>query len=121
MTCEKIRDFEQAVGEDADSYQWSFDGNYIAKITLKHTPIEKYEAQVAAEVAEIEKAIKDEQDPPVFQSETTKSFITVYELPSMKMCEDGDNNRTSIYVDGLKEFKWAPHKNVLIYSSFPEG
>ena len=121
MTCEKIRDFEQAVGEDADSYQWSYDGNYIAKITLKHTPIEKSEEQVAAEEKEVDEARKAEQDPPVFPTETTKSYLTVFELPSMKMCEDQDGYRSSIFVDGLKEFKWAPHKNVLIYTSFPEG
>jgi len=39
----------------------------------------------------------------------------------MKMIEDGDGNRTSLYVEGLKEFLWAPNRNVLIYTSFPPG
>jgi hypothetical protein len=39
----------------------------------------------------------------------------------MKMIEDSDGNRTSIYVEGLKEFMWAPNKNVLISTSFPAG
>lgn len=43
MTCEKIRDFEQAIGEDANTYSWSYDGNYIAKILHKHEAIEKSE------------------------------------------------------------------------------
>ena len=34
-TCEKIREFEQLIGEDANTYQWSFDGNYIGKIYHK--------------------------------------------------------------------------------------
>lgn len=37
------------------------------------------------------------------------------------MVEDSDGNRSSIYVEGLKEFLWARNKNVLIYTSFPEG
>jgi hypothetical protein len=45
----------------------------------------------------------------------------VYELPSMKMLKDQDGNRTSILIDGLDDFVWAPHKNVLVYSSFPAG
>jgi len=39
----------------------------------------------------------------------------------MQMCKDSDGNKTSIVVDGLNEFTWAPHKNVLVYTSFPEG
>jgi len=121
MTCEKIRDFEQALGEDAQTYQWSYDGKFIAKITKKYTPIEKSEEKKAEEQEQIDQAIKGEQEPPVFPNETTKTYVTVYELPSMKMCEDGDENRTSIFVDGLREFKWAPHRNVIIHTSFPEG
>jgi len=37
------------------------------------------------------------------------------------MCSDFDDNKTSIYVDGLADFEWAPHKNVLIHTSHPEG
>jgi hypothetical protein len=39
----------------------------------------------------------------------------------MKMQKDPDGNRTSILIDGLADFVWAPHKNVLVYSSFPAG
>lgn len=39
----------------------------------------------------------------------------------MKMTKDGDGHPTSIFVDGIKEFKWAPHKNALIHTSFPAG
>jgi uncharacterized protein with WD repeat len=35
MTHEKLREFEQARGEDANTFQWSFDGQFIAKITKK--------------------------------------------------------------------------------------
>lgn len=39
----------------------------------------------------------------------------------MKMQRDPDGNRTSVLIDGLENFEWAPHKNVLVYSSFPAG
>lgn len=35
QTHEKIREFEQARGEDAKTFKWSFDGNFIAKISRK--------------------------------------------------------------------------------------
>jgi hypothetical protein len=37
----------------------------------------------------------------------------------MQMTLDSDGNRTSIFTDGLLDFMWAPHKNVLVYSSNP--
>ena len=39
----------------------------------------------------------------------------------MKMQKDSDGNRTSILIDWLDDFIWSPHKNVLVYSSFPAG
>jgi len=39
----------------------------------------------------------------------------------MKMTKDLDGHPTSIFVDGIKEFIWAPHKNALIHTSFPAG
>jgi uncharacterized protein with WD repeat len=39
----------------------------------------------------------------------------------MKMIVDMDGNRTSIPIEGLKEFHWAPHRNMLIFNSFPKG
>ncbi len=50
-----------------------------------------------------------------------KTYITVYELPTMQMTTDMDGNRTSIVVNGLKEFMWVPGKNVIVHSSFPPG
>lgn len=53
--------------------------------------------------------------------EKPKSYISVFELPSMSLCQDNDGHKTSIFIDGLKDFTWSPHKNVLVYTSFPEG
>lgn len=53
--------------------------------------------------------------------EKAKTFISVYELPSMSMCSDSEGNKTSIFVDGLRDFTWSPHRNVLVYTSFPQG
>lgn len=55
------------------------------------------------------------------QEDQTKTYITTYDLPSMKMSEDMDGNKTSIYIDGLKEFQWAPNKNWIVYTSFPSA
>jgi hypothetical protein len=35
VTKQKMREFEQEHGEDAKTFQWSYDGNYIAKIERK--------------------------------------------------------------------------------------
>ena len=39
----------------------------------------------------------------------------------MKMTKDSDGHPTSIYIDGVKDFQWTPHKNVIIHTSFPTG
>jgi hypothetical protein len=60
---------------------------------------------------------------PSTQAEPEKkyqTFISVFELPSMAMLTDSDGNKTSIQAEGIKEFRMAPHKNMLIYTSFPE-
>lgn len=98
-THEMIREFDQQSGEDAYAFKWSFDSKYIARITKKGQQVEEGE------------------EP----TEREKTYITIYELPTMTMCQDSEGNKTSIFVDGLKEFTWAPHKNVLVYTSFPEG
>mmetsp|Transcript_216 Transcript_216/g.392 ORF Transcript_216/g.392 Transcript_216/m.392 type:complete len:732 (+) Transcript_216:22-2217(+) len=100
QTHEKIREFEQFRGENAQTFRWSFQGDYIAKIVRKSTKKEGEE--------------ENEED-----EENQKTYIAVYELPSMKMIEDSDNNRTSIFVDGLREFTWAPNANVIVHTSFP--
>ena len=107
MTHEKLREFEQQIGEDGNSYKWSFDGKYIAKMTkkaIKKEPVEGEEDQIEEE---------DEEE------EQFKTYITVYELPTMKMLEDMDGNRTSIPVDGLRDFFFMPNKNLIAHTSFP--
>jgi len=99
QTNEKIREFEQQSGEDANSFKWSQDSKFIARVTKKK------------QLNEAGEEIDDSE----------KTYITTYELPSMAMCQDSEGNKTSIFVDGLSEFTWAPHKNVLIYTSFPDG
>jgi len=39
----------------------------------------------------------------------------------MKLCQDSDGNRTSIHVDGLKEFGWFPNRNMIVHTSDPSG
>jgi hypothetical protein len=39
----------------------------------------------------------------------------------MKLCEDGDGNRTSIFVPGLRDIMWVPNRNWVVYTSFPPG
>jgi uncharacterized protein with WD repeat len=63
--------------------------------------------------------VKPEGEPEDAE-EIEKTYIGVYELPSMKMIADSDGNRTSIAVQGLKEFQWAPHANVIVHTMFPE-
>jgi uncharacterized protein with WD repeat len=87
--------------EDATTFKWSFDGNFIAKIIKKAGKNEGEEEKDGEEV------------------EQEKAFIGVYELPSMKMILDGDGNRTSVAVDGLRDFKWAPNANMIVHTSFP--
>jgi len=112
-THEKIREFEQAQGEDGNTFKWSFDGSYIAKITKK---------TVTKEVSlSPTKKGEDQQEEEIEKVEIEKTYVTVYQLPSMQMTEDYDGNKTSIFVDGLRDFTWAPHKNVLVYTSFPSG
>ena len=62
--------------------------------------------------------VKKEEDG---EDELEKTYITVYQLPSMQMCEDSDGNKTSIPVNGIKEFMWAPNRNIIVYASFPQG
>ena len=107
MTLEKIREFDQARNENAQTYQWSFNGKFIAKIKNEYIPIEYSEEDTKKQEEEREAFITKREagdenaEEPVFPTETIKSFIAVYELPSMKMIEDGDGARTSIYVEGL--------------------
>lgn len=49
MTQEKIREFEQLRDEDNKTYQWSFDGKFLAKVSKKYIPIEYSEEEVKAQ------------------------------------------------------------------------
>jgi hypothetical protein len=35
LSLEKIREFEQSLGEDAHTFKWSYNGEYIAKQSVK--------------------------------------------------------------------------------------
>lgn len=105
QTHEKIREFDQLLGEDGNTYQWSHDGGYIAKYTKK--PFKKETEEGAEPSKETE------------ESEEFKTYITIYELPSMKLLKDVDGNRTSIPADGLKEFQFLPGRNIIIFTQFP--
>lgn len=90
QTLEKVREFEQQNGEDANAFKWSHDGKYIARILRK--PIKK-------EIKEGEEPQEDEEP------EKFKTYISVYEHqeeePKLIMTKDGDGNLNSIFIDGL--------------------
>lgn len=104
QTHEKLRDFDQQKGEDGNTFKWSHDGSYIAKVAKKLIQKEKVEGEEAPEEEE----------------EEYKTLISIFELPSMKLLKDLDGNRTSIPVDGLQEFQFMPNKPILVYSSAPK-
>jgi dipeptidyl aminopeptidase/acylaminoacyl peptidase len=107
-----IREFEQAQGEDAKAFKWSYDGTFLAKITKKAV---KKEEEVKASEAEEDQIEEQEEE------ENLITYITVYEMPVCKVIQDQQGDRTSIKVDGLEEFEWAPHKNIIAHTSFPDG
>ncbi len=88
---ELIRDFDQKEGETATSYQWSHDGEYIAKKSVQE--ITKQNADGTEEVVK------------------SKPVISVYTLPSMELLATSDGKKKSITVEGLTEFLWAPNLN----------
>jgi len=99
-THEKIREFEQATGEDGSAFKWSYDGSLIAKITKK---IITKEISLSP-TKKGENVEGDEDNEKMEQIDIEKTYITVYKLPTMEMTQDSDGNKTSIFVDGLKEF-----------------
>jgi len=133
MTREKLRSFEQERNEDATTYKWSYDGNFIAKKYFKGIPIEYAEGELEKNeelIKQIEEAndkLEDDKDkaevPAALPTEDIKSYISVYEVTStlVKIAKDNNDDRTSIHVDGLSDFLWAPHKNMIIHTSFPSG
>lgn len=50
-----------------------------------------------------------------------RTYISIYGLEDCKLIKDSQGDRTSIYVEGLDDFSWAPHKNALVHTSFPSG
>lgn len=94
---EQIRDFDQKQGEDGNSYQWSFDGNYLAK---------KFRQE------------KNKEDG-VMQETKIKTGISVYQLPSMELIATSDGIKKSITVDGIEDLMWSPSRNCLVYTAFP--
>jgi uncharacterized protein with WD repeat len=89
---ELIRDFQAEFAENQDTYKWSFDGNYIAKRFRTETT-------------------KDGQ-------KKVKEGISVYELPSMQLLSTEDGSKKSITIEGIEQWNWAPHRNLLIYTCF---
>lgn len=89
---EVIRDFEAEAEEDENTYQWSFDGQYLAKKFYTET----------------------ETDGKT----KVKEGISVYTLPSMQLLPNKDGLKKSITTEGVKDWMWAPHKNVIVYTAF---
>lgn len=93
---EQIRDFDQKIGENFQTYQWSFDGEYLAKKFIQDIKV-------------------DGSDEVVKQ----KRGLSVYKLPTMELIATDDGVKKSITVDGIEDWAWAPHKNFIVYSAFP--
>jgi len=77
VTKEFMRDFEQDNNEDAKTFKWSHDGNFIAKIEKK--------------------------TKMVGEEEVEKTYIRIYEIKDKEVVstEDSDGNKTPIPVNGL--------------------
>mmetsp|Transcript_26179 Transcript_26179/g.18579 ORF Transcript_26179/g.18579 Transcript_26179/m.18579 type:complete len:135 (+) Transcript_26179:997-1401(+) len=50
-----------------------------------------------------------------------KTGISVYELPSMQLQANSEGQKKSITIEAIEDFAWAPNKNLLVYTMFPEG
>ena len=50
----------------------------------------------------------------------TKQGLSVYKLPSMELIENEEEVKKSITIDGITDFSWAPHRNFIVYTAFPE-
>jgi len=78
MTLEKIREFDQVRDEHASTYQWSYDGKFIAKIKKEFVAIEYSEEEVKKQEEEREAFIKKREagdenaEEPVFPTENVK-------------------------------------------------
>ena len=82
-----LREFDKKIGETVNTYRWSHDGRYIAK------------------------SFRTEKE-----SGKVKEGITVYGLPSMDTLEDASGRATSIALNGIHEWDWAPARNLLVYT-----
>lgn len=92
---EVIRDFEAERDEDENTYQWSFDGNYIAK---------KYRTETEVE-----------------GKQKIKEGLSVYTLPSMQLLVNNEGQKKSITVEGITDWIWAPNRNLIMYTAFFES
>ena len=97
---EQIRDFDQKQGESHLTYQWSFDGNYLAKKFVQ----EVYAAKEDGTQGDLQKK---------------KTGISVYALPSMELIANEEGVKKSITLDGVQDFQWAPNKSFLVYTAMP--
>jgi len=95
QSVDKIREFEKEQGEDQLTYQWSYDGNYVAK---------KFKLTKETE-----------------EGQKEKTGVSVYELPSMHLLENAKKQKKSITIHGVQAFEWAPHDNFFVYTAFQEG
>ena len=88
---EIIREFDCEREEDEDTWQWSFDGSYIAK---------KFRT-------ETEKDGKTK----------IKEGLSVYELPSMELLKTKDGVKKSINVENINDWHWSPSKDIIAYTA----
>jgi len=91
---EIIRTLPYGGDEDETTYQWSHNGNFIAK---------KFRTEIA----------NDEKN-----TTKVKEGISVYSLPSMEMIARSDGQKKSITIGGIKDWMWVPGKNLIAYSCF---
>ena len=81
---ENIREFDQKQGEHQHTFQWSHDGNFIAK---------KFTQEVTSK--------KDEGAEELVK---TKTGMSIYRLPSMELIENDEGHKKSLTIDGVEEF-----------------
>lgn len=97
---EQIRDFDQKQEENLHTYQWSFDGKYLAKRFIQ----------------DVTKTKEDGSEEVVKQ----KRGLSVYQLPSMELIINSEGQKKSISVDGIEDWQWSPKRNFIVYTAFPD-
>lgn len=89
---EVIRDFEAERDEDENTYQWSFDGHYLAKKFYTETEVDG--------------------------KTKVKEGLSVFTLPSMQLLQNKEGQKKSITVEGVTDWMWCPNKNMIVYTAF---